>query len=138
MDAPSAEELKEHPVVKAAFAAAWADSFPDDSALRHEEGGFIYANPTTGEIIVRRAPPGLMRLLDLTHPPSVPGAFLVATYHTHPNPIALGWNPDPSDDDRELAEGSGLPWFVISELGVDFAGPSRRVNGLSGSPGYPM
>ena len=61
MEAPSAEELKEHPVVKAAFASAWADSFPDDPALRHEEGGFIYANPTTGEIIVRRAPPGSLQ-----------------------------------------------------------------------------
>jgi len=50
MDAPSAEELKDDPIVKAAFEAAWEDSFPDDPALRHEEGGFIYANPTTGEI----------------------------------------------------------------------------------------
>ncbi len=58
MDAPSAEELKNDPVVRAALAAAWADSFPDDPLLRHEEGGFIYANPTTGEIIVRRVPPG--------------------------------------------------------------------------------
>lgn len=138
MEAPSAEELKEHPVVKAAFAAAWADSFPDDSALRHEEGGFIYANPTTGEIMVRRAMPGGKRLLDLTHAPVVSGAFLVATYHTHPNPIALGWNPEPSDDDRDLADGSGVPWFVVSEIRVEHAGPSRRVGGLSGNPGYPI
>ena len=42
MDAPTADELRVHPVVVAAFAAAWADSFPDDRALRHEEGGYIH------------------------------------------------------------------------------------------------
>ena len=138
MDAPSAEELKGDVVVQAAFKAAWADSFPDDPALRHEEGGFLYAKPTTGEIIVRRALPGRRRHLDLTHAPVISDAFLVATYHTHPNPVSLGWNPEPSDEDRELAEGSGVPWFVISELGVYFAGPNRRVAGLSGNPGYPI
>ena len=56
-DAPSADELKTHPVVPAAFIAAWADSFPEDEALRHEEGGYIYFNPATYEVIVRRALP---------------------------------------------------------------------------------
>src|SRR5947207_7863154 len=109
--APSAAELQQNPVVQAAFAAAWADSFPDDPSLRHEEGGFIYANPTTGEIIVRRAPPGSRRLLDLSSPPEQPGYSLVATYHTHPNLIADGGDPDPSDADQREAAGSGVPWF---------------------------
>lgn len=137
MDAPTADELRVHPVVVAAFAAAWADSFPDDLALRHEEGGYIYCNPTTGDVIVRRALPGGVDYIDLSFPPSVAGAFLVATYHTHPvrphGPILA----EPSPDDRELASESGIPWFVISHEGVFVTGPNRRVGGLSGQNGYP-
>ena len=137
MDAPTADELRVHPVVVAAFAAAWADSFPDDPALRHEEGGYIYMNPTTGAASVRRPPPGFRGALSLNTPPLVRGAFLVATYHTHPNPIAEGHDPDPSPHDIYWADDSGVPWFVVSELGVVFVGPSRRVGGLVGNPGYP-
>jgi hypothetical protein len=62
----------------------------------------------------------------------------VATYHTHPNPIAEGWIPDPSDDDLKWAADTGVPWFVISEAGVYVAGPDRRVGGLTGPSGYPQ
>ena len=137
-DAPTAAELQAHPVVQAAFRAAWADSFADDQALRHEEGGYIYIDPTTGEVIVRRALPGQRRVLDLTYPPDVPGAFLVATYHTHPNLTSLGWDPEPSTADRYEADGSGVPWFVVSDIGVFVAGPDRRIGGLTGPPGYPI
>ena len=136
-EAPTAAELQQHPVVQAAFTAAWADSFPDDPALRHEEGGFIYASQT-GDVVVRRAPPGSRRLLDLSFPPEVSGYFLVATYHTHPNLIADGGDPDPSPDDQQGAADSGVPWFVISELGSVFVGPDRRVGGLTGPGGYPQ
>jgi hypothetical protein len=135
---PSADELQANPVMQAAFAAAWADSFPDDPALRHEEGGFIYANPDTGDVVVRRAPPGSRRALNLSSPPDVPGYFLVATFHTHPNLIADGDDPEPSEADRREAEGSGVPWFVVTELGVYTVGPDRRVGGLAGPPGYPI
>lgn len=83
-DAPTAAALQADPVVRAAFAAAWADSFPDERSLRHEEGGYIYANPDTGEIAVRRALPGRRRALELSRPPVMPGFFLVATYHNPP------------------------------------------------------
>ena len=138
MDAPTASELQANQVVQAAFAAAWADSLPDVPQLRHEEGGYIYCNPTTGEISVRRAPPGERRLLDVTRPPLVAGAFLVAVYHTHPNPASGGWMPDPSSDDYELADDSGVPWFIISLDEVYVIGPDRRVGGLTGSATYPQ
>lgn len=137
MDAPSAEELKEHPVVKAAFAAAWADSFPDDPVLRHEEGGFIYANPATGEIIVRRVLPGGWNFIDLRHPPEVSDAFLVATYHTHPRLIVDGGDPDPSPEDIHNGKVSRVPWLIVTEVGVFRVGPERREGGLSGHPGFP-
>lgn len=137
-DAPTAAELQANPVVQAAFAAAWADSFPDDAAMRHEEGGFVYFNPTTGNVTVRRVPPGIGGMLDLSFPPSVPGYYLVATFHTHPSPATLGWMPDPSPDDYSLADGSGVPWFIISEETVYVIGPERRVGGCTGPQGYPQ
>ena len=137
MDAPSATELQKHPVVQAAFAAAWADSFPDDPSLRHEEGGFIYANATTGEIIVRRVLPGESDAIDLSYPPLVAGAFLIATYHTHPHPPDRVWTAEPSPTDRRLAQQSGVPWFVVSHVGTFVAGPERRAGGLIGPFGYP-
>lgn len=138
MDAPTAAELQANPVVQAAFAAAWADSFAGTPALRHEEGGFIYCNPTTGEIVIRRAPPGKRKTLDLSNPPPVSGYYLVATYHTHPNPVADGYDPTPSDDDIREADGSGVPWLVFAEEALYVAGPDRRVGGLNGDPGYPI
>jgi hypothetical protein len=137
-DAPSATELQTNPVVQAALAAAWADSLVDDMILRHEEGGYIFVNATTGEVIVRRVLPGGRDVLDLSMPPELSGCFLVATYHTHPNPTAVGWDPEPSQADRLVAADSGVPWFIISDLGVYVVGPDRRVGGLSGPPGYPI
>jgi hypothetical protein len=136
-EAPTAAELQANPVVQAAFAAAWADSFPHDPVLRHEEGGFIYVNATMGDIVIRRVPPGETDAINLSHPPVVPGAFLVATYHTHPHPPDLVWTAEPSPADRRLAADSGVPWFVISHVGEFVAGPDRRTGGLSGPAGYP-
>lgn len=138
MDAPTAAELEANPAVQAAFAAAWADSLADDDNLRHEEGGYIYVDGTTGEVSVHPAAPGQRRRIELSAPPLVAGCFLVATFHTHPNPVALGWDPEPSVDDLVGAAATGVPWFVISEVGVFVAGPDRRRGGLSGRPGYPM
>lgn len=135
--APSAAELQQNPVVQAAFAAAWADSFPDDPALRHEEGGYIYVNAATGEVVVRRALPGGTDDIDLSTPPLVTDTFLVATYHTHPHPPDRVWTAEPSPMDRRLAAESGVPWFVISHVGVFVTGPDRRVDGLTGPSGYP-
>lgn len=138
MDAPTAAELEAHPVVQAAFAAAWADTLPDDVVLRHEEGGYIYINATTGEILTRRAPPGGRDALDLSYPPLMPDCFLVATFQPHPNPSRLGFDPTPSLDDYIEADGSGVPWFVVTDVGVFVVGPDSRVGGLSGPPGYPI
>jgi hypothetical protein len=137
-DAPTAAELEANPVVQAAFTAAWADSLTDDPALRHEEGGFIYLNVTTGDVVIRRAPPGGRDALDLTYAPFLADCYLVGTFHTHPNPSAEGWDPTPSSDDYAEADDSGVPWFVITDSGVYIIGPDRRVGGLSGSPGYPI
>ena len=53
-------------------------------------------DPTTGEIVARRAPAGGQADLDLTAPPVVFGSVVVATFHTHPNPTSDGWETGPS------------------------------------------
>ena len=138
MDAPTADELSADPVVQAAFAAAWADSFAEDTTLCHEEGGYIYFDPATRRVSVRRTRPGERRSIDLSNPPEVVGNFLVATYHTHPHSSSLNWQPDPSLQDRLAAADSGVPWFVVAEQQVYACGPTRRVGGLTGPPGYPI
>ncbi len=136
-EAPTAAELQQHPAVQAAFAAAWADSLVDQPDLTHEEGGYIYFNPTTGEVTVRRALPGESDSINLSYPPSILDTVLVATYHTHPHPPNHVWTAEPSPMDRRLAAESGVPWFVISHVGVFVTGPERRVGGVAGPPGYP-
>src|SRR5688500_7742193 len=104
MGALSADELRLHQSVVAAFEAAWADSFPDDPKLRHEEGSWIYQHAISGELVIRRVLPGLRDRIDLTRPPTLAEHCLVAIYYTPPNPPAEGWLPDPSPDDRYNGE----------------------------------
>ena len=136
--APSASELQNDPTVQTAFAAAWADTFPDDEKLRHEEGGFIYFDTTNGEIAFRRAPPGFMEHLDISKPPAVLNSYLIGVYHTHPNSPAVGWMPDPSPEDYSVAKQAGVPFFMITEDRIYAIGPKRRVGGCVGPSGYPI
>src|SRR5438046_1508826 len=99
-DAPSAAELEANPIVHAALEAAWVDSLPPDPVYRHEEGGWIYLDPTAGEITIERARPGRRAAIDLRNPPELPGRFVVGKFHTHPNPASEGWDSGPSERDR--------------------------------------
>lgn len=137
MKTPGAVELRDHPIVRHALAATWADSLPGDPLRRHEEGGWIYCDTSSGEIVTRRASPGLTAAIDLNTPPEVPGAVIVAIFHTHPNPIAEGWNPGPSRADENSAWILGVPCIIAAEDGVYLAGPPARRGGLKGNPGFP-
>src|SRR5579864_5274621 len=66
MQAPSATDLLNEQVVQQALEQAWNDSLPGDSVQRHEEGGWIYVDTTTGIVVVRRAPAGAQTTLDLS------------------------------------------------------------------------
>src|SRR5262249_43722054 len=100
---PTTSELMNDPVVQQAMEQAGLDSQPDDPAHRHEEGGWIYLDLTTGQITVQRAAPGLRSRLSLANPPLVAGSAVVGTFHTHPNPTTAGWNPGPSRTDQASA-----------------------------------
>ena len=135
--APTVDELMTDGVVLTALDQAWFDSTPEDPFGRHEEGGWIYFDPSTYSIDVRRASRGNAADLELTNPPVIPGHFLVATYHTHPNPSSEGWDPRPSDSDENSAILLGVPCIIRADDGDYKAGPESRRGGLAGPPGFP-
>lgn len=137
MQAPITAELLNHLMVQQALEQAWADSLPTDPAHRHEEGGWIYMDATTGAISVRRAPAGTQAALDLSAPPIITGSVVVATFHTHPSPSSEGWYPGPSTTDTESAWILGVPCLIRADDGVYTTGPDSRRGGLTGGPGYP-
>ncbi len=137
MNAPSVADLLNHGEVQRALDEAWANSFPNDPVRRHEEGGWVYMEVQTGDISVRHASAGLRASVDLTTPPVVPGSVVVATFHTHPNPTADGWNPGPSQADTQSAWLLGVPCIIRADDGIYTTGPGSRRGGLVGGPGFP-
>jgi hypothetical protein len=136
MQAPTAADLIYDLVVQQALEQAWNDSLPGDPDQRHEEGGWIYMDNTTGIVVVRRAPAGAQTTLDLSTPPVVPDG-VVATFHTHPNPSAEEWEPGPSAADTQSAWLFSVPCLIRADDGIHTTGPASRRGGLTGGPGYP-
>lgn len=138
MDAPRAAELLSDPYVQEALEEAWDDSLPDDPLLRHEEGEWIYVDVVSGEVSTLRAPAGGQAVLDLSSPPTRRGGVVVATFHTHPNPSAEGWNAGPSAEDTDSAWFFGVPCLIRADDGIHVTGPDSRRGGLTGGSGYPQ
>jgi hypothetical protein len=134
---PTASELLAHPAVIGAMDEAWADSQADDPDDRHEEGGWIYMDLTTGTIVIRRAPAGTRSRLSLANPPLMPNHMIVGTFHTHPNPASEGWATEPSTQDELAARHTGVPWLIRAEEGNHSTGPDSRRGGIGGGAGYP-
>jgi hypothetical protein len=135
--APTAGELRQNPIVVAALESAWNDSLPDDAQTRHEEGGWIYYELSTGTISLVRAASGGRRAINLSQPPELPGCLVVGKFHTHPNPTDEGWEPGPSPRDEVIDGLHGVPDLIRSDRGVFVSGPDSRRGGLGGSPGFP-
>ena len=135
--APTAAELLAHAAVIQALVEAWADAQVDDPTDRHEEGGWVYLDLSTGVIVTRRAPAGTQSRLSLANPPLLPNHVIVGTFHTHPNPASEGWETGPSIQDEQAANYSGVPWLIRAEDGDHSTGPLSRRGGLGGGPGYP-
>jgi hypothetical protein len=135
--APTADELLRHPLIQQALLQAWTDSLPNDLALRHEEGGWIYMDVVSGTIHIERARKGSLRRIDLSVPLPVIMHVVVAKFHTHPNPSTEGWDPEPSEQDRIVDEQDGVPDLIVSDRGVFISGPESRRGGLTGPAGYP-
>src|SRR5438876_10822901 len=118
MQAPTVDDLLNDSTVLLALEHAWLDSLPADPIGRHEEGGWIYIYVTTGAVTARRASPGAQAGLDLSSPQVVAGSVVVATFHTHPNPIADGWDPGPSPQYTASAMILGVPCLIRAEAGI--------------------
>ncbi len=91
MQAPTAAELLNDGTVQQALEQAWVDSLPAEPTRRHEEGGWVYMDTTTGNLSILRAASGARSVLKLNSPPIISGSVVVATFHTHPNPSVEGW-----------------------------------------------
>lgn len=137
LSAPTAGELQSHPLVQRSLEQAWQDSLSDDPARRHEEGGWIYMDTTTGEIAVRRQTAGKQASIDLSRPPLLPGSVVVGKFHTHPNPSLEGWAPGPSRRDMQVDALHGVPDLIRADDGVHVSGPNSRRGGLAHGPGFP-
>jgi hypothetical protein len=120
--APTAAELLVNSAIQAALQQAWVDSLPGDPANRHEEGGWIYMDTTTGQITILRASSGQQNTLNLRNPPLVAGSIVVATFHTHPNPTAEGWFGGASGFDKLSADTLGVPCLIRADDGDYTAG----------------
>jgi hypothetical protein len=137
MHAPTIAELSQNPLVLQALENAWTASLSHDPRQRHEEGGWIVMDITGGTLTAIQASAGGLALLDLSAPPLLAGTVVVATFHTHPNPIAQGWEPGPSLDDTESAWELGVPCLIRAEDGIHTTGPDSRRGGLTGGSGFP-
>jgi hypothetical protein len=134
MQAPTTAQLLKDATILHALDQAWIDSQSADPAQRHEEGGWVYCDTVTGAIAVRRALAGSRATLDLDNPPLVVDSVVIATFHTHPNPSAEGWESGPSSADEESAWLLGVPCLIRADDGIHTTGPDSRRGGLAGGP----
>jgi len=125
-------------VIQRALEEAWWESEPHDPGRRHEEGGWIYMDLATGEIVVRRQASGRQASIDLSQPPLLQGCVVVGKFHTHPNPSGEGWAPGPSRGDLRIDAIHGVPDLIRADDGIHVSGPDCRRGGLAGPGGFPL
>ena len=134
---PTGADLQRDPLVQEALNQAWNDSCSGESAQRHEEGGWIYMDKTSGNLSIRRAPSGAGTSIDLSDPPVLAGSVVVGKFHTHPHPSSEGWSPGPSRTDEVIDARHGVPDLIKADDGIYLSGPVSRRGGLGGHGGYP-
>lgn len=142
---PTYWQLIGEPVVRGAVRGAWNDSnvaVPAPGTTQHEEGGWVFLNLITGNLMTRRAARGAGAAIALTTPPPVTDSIVIAKFHTHPN-LGPGWIAGPSGQDTTVDAAHGVPDIVAGTIGVDPArfdlfpsGPDRREH-LAGNRGLP-
>lgn len=141
---PTVDQIIANKKIRAELNVAFSVSgHRTDNPLEH--GGWIYQSLRTGRLDFIRA--GDERAasgrIDLRNPPSLPGAIVVADYHTHPytenaatNSLREGFNNmRPSQQDEDVAFKVGVPDIVVYESGsgngasaivASGVGPNRR------------
>ena len=139
---PTASELLANPRVRNLLDSILPDTI--DLGNLSENGGWGYMNPDTGEMTTKPAASQKGLGIDLRHPPEVSGSYVIFSYHDHPGPSWLDYDPWPSSNDVNFAWLTGTPALVVSDGGIGepnrywSAGPACRWNGFQGPAGYPM
>ena len=125
---PTAAEMAADPTVSAAIEQAWTDSQAGDKDNRHEEGGWIVQDTTTGALSVVRWPAGTRSSINPGDPPEIPCSRVVGEFHTHPNPPVdedgNKWEQGPSVSDENAANALGIPGIVRNAAGTEYYGPA--------------
>ena len=130
---PPSDPLRDRAVI-AALNRAWRESEADDATARHEEGGYIVLNQDMSYQVERWPRGGQSRiappLLDTGN--CYNGKVVMATFHTHPNPlvdeIGREWDQGPSESDRRWHGRRKLRGFVVSEELVYQIDPTGNVS----------
>ncbi|MDH6243210.1 hypothetical protein M2432_000839 [Mycobacterium sp. OTB74] len=111
---------------------AWNESNPNarevhrgqPGSTKHEQGGWILVDPTTGKRSVKRVPRGSRDGLGPivgTRPTDSATQRVVAWFHTHPNTDAEGYGsgPSPADIAWQNAEAK-VPGIILTHDGTKF------------------
>jgi hypothetical protein len=133
--APGFNDLLQDPTVQDAIGKAWLKCQVNPAKMVHEEGGIIYYNPITGDVVVvpftgefapAVAPEGTLATTVMSGL-AYPGYYIVGQFHTHP------WNPFPSDLDVKNLAITGVPSIIIWPNGKNCTtyGPPQRIGGLA-------
>ena len=155
--APNEEELRSDPTVLGVISEAWNDSLPNSpfglaqsreeiETHNHEEGGWIYVNLVTNEIVARRQSASehtsfewddygnLLPWISLELPPEPEECVLVANFHTHPNEAKYA---GASPQDGRSISGKAVPGLLRDFEGVGAYGDVKQRASLRGNRGYP-
>jgi uncharacterized Zn-binding protein involved in type VI secretion len=102
------------PEIQKAIAQAWFASDPMSATNRHEEGFWVVRNKD-GTYKAVPFPKGKTGSID---PPIQPPPDTVTFFHTHPNSVAQGYLPWPSNNDMAFARYYHMPGFLASQSGL--------------------
>ena len=133
--------------LRKAWLASNASNKPNKG--QHEEGGWVYLNLITGDLIIKRQAAGAQAGIDLSNPPAETDSVVIAKFHTHPN-LGPHWIHGPSGGpghprgDIEVDADHGVPDIVVAQpkgpkdktLKFFQSGPASRAH-LAGKAGLP-
>lgn len=126
---PTLAEILDDPFVIEELERAFQESNPNapnvpngsPGSQKHEQGGWIVWNKDTGQLEVRRVPPGTRDGLGTivgTRPQDNEHQQTVGWFHTHPNKSEEGFGPEPSDGDRGFQNGEAkVPGIIETHDG---------------------
>jgi len=134
MPAPTATELAGNQVVLEALELAWSDSTSLDPINRHEEGGWIYLEVTTGRLIVRRAPAGKQASVNLSTPLPTAGAVIVGNSTPTQTPPPTAGSLDRVPQTCESMPCTACPTLFGPTTGRTFRGPTAEGVALQAAP----